>query len=325
MGRVRLELPLVQAAMGGASSNAELAAGVAQAGGLGSIGMRAPRSFLRQLERARSLAPDRPLAAGLLLPFTRRAHVDALLAGKPDVAILMAGFSPGAVRRIRDAGIYVIHQIGSQADARRALRDGADAVIAQGVEGGGHVLGVERGPELLRQVLEVADGKPVLLAGGIATHEDVTRALELGAAAALAGSRYLLTHESGAHPAYKERVLGAKQTLLTQLFGVGWTLKHRVVPNAATARWCDGDGAIPAWLGLVQRGLEGLIQPFAMLRDAAPPPGSLALPLYSPASLGRGEASERIETTPLYAGESVARMHSLAHAYDITRQLGGET
>jgi hypothetical protein len=224
--RLRLELPVMQAAMAGDPTNSEMAVGVARAGGLGSVGMHAPQSFFEEISRARAQAEGRPIAAGLLLPFTRRAHVEALIAARPDAGILTAGFAPDAVRRIRAAGIYVMHQVGSQAAASRALRDGADALIAQGVEAGGHVLGNERGATLLQQVLEVAGDAPVVLSGSIATHEDVARALEQGAAAAMAGSRYLLTHESAAHPAYKERILGAQRTLLTQLFGVGWTLKH---------------------------------------------------------------------------------------------------
>jgi NAD(P)H-dependent flavin oxidoreductase YrpB (nitropropane dioxygenase family) len=237
--------------------------------------------------------------------------------------MLMAGFAPTGVQRLRAAGIYVIHQVGSRAAAERALRDGADALIAQGVEAGGHVLGEERGGALLPQVLELAPDKPVLLAGGIATAADVTRALEAGAAAVVAGSRYILTDESGAHPAYKQRILGAPRTLLTQLFGVGWTLKHRVVPNAATERWCRAQGRIPSWVGLAQRTAEAIVQPFAMLRD---PRGSHTrtsntLPLYTPESLRDGQDAAGIETTALYAGESVARIHRIASAYDVTREL----
>src|SRR5262245_26284942 len=117
LARLRLELPVVQATLGGANSNAELAASVAEAGGLGGVGMRSPRALAEHLKRAHELAPRDSLAGGLLLRQTRNAHVDALIAGQPDAAILMDGFAPDIVRQLRDAGIYVIHQVGSQADA----------------------------------------------------------------------------------------------------------------------------------------------------------------------------------------------------------------
>jgi NAD(P)H-dependent flavin oxidoreductase YrpB (nitropropane dioxygenase family) len=323
LARLRLEVPVVQAALGGANSNAELASAVAEAGGLGSVGMRVPQALAEQLKRARALAPRGSLAGGLLLRLTQRSHVDALLAGQPDAAILMDGFAPRIVQRLQQAGIYVIHQVGSRADAERALRDGADALIAQGVESGGHVLGIERGPVLLRQVLEVAQGKPVLLAGGIVDAQDVARALEQGAAAAVAGSRYLLTHESTAHTAYKLRVLGAQQTILTQLFSTGWALKHRVVPNAATARWTDAQGQIPRWLERIQGSLDPLVAPFAMLREVHAIRSGTAFPFFTPASLVHGQPESAVETTALYAGESVARIHTLEHAYNITLRLAG--
>lgn len=235
--RLRLDTPVLQAALGGRISSPELAAAVSNAGGLGNVGPRAPDSMLRDFARARALAPGRPLAMGFLVPFTRRAHVDAAITCKPEAVVLMAGFGPAIVDRLRAAGIFVLHQVGSREDAERALRDGADALIAQGVEAGGHVLGDQPGPTLLQEVLPIAGDTPVLLAGGIATADDVRTALASGAAAVMAGTRYLLTHEAHAHPAYKQRVLGAQRTLLTTLFGVGWSLKHRVVPNAATERF----------------------------------------------------------------------------------------
>ena len=151
----------------------------------------------------------------------------------------------------------------------------------------------------------------MLLAGGIATAQDLAHALEWGAAAAVAGSRFVLTHESGAHPAYKGRILGAPRTVLTRLFGVGWSCKHRVVPNAATTRWCDATGQIPFWVGLAQRGSERFIQPFAMLRDpghSGTRTSNCLAVFYTPASLGRGQDAAGVEATALYAGESVARI-----------------
>jgi NAD(P)H-dependent flavin oxidoreductase YrpB (nitropropane dioxygenase family) len=139
----------------------------------------------------------------------------------------------------------------------------------------------------------------------------------------VAGTRYLLTHEAGAHPAYQRRVLGAQRTLLTTLFGVGWNLKHRVVPNAATERFCDESGRVPAWVNFAQRAAEPLVQRFAMLRDAA---GHATrsfnfVPLFLPNTLLLGQAESGVEYTALYAGESAARIHSIASAFDVTREL----
>jgi NAD(P)H-dependent flavin oxidoreductase YrpB (nitropropane dioxygenase family) len=168
---------------------------------------------------------------GSVVPFTRRAHVNVVIASKPETVVLIAGSAPAIVGLLRSAGIYVLHQVGSCEDAERALRDQADGLIAQGVEAGAHVLGDQPGASLLKEVRSIAGDRPVLLAGGIATADDVRAGLAQGAAAVMAGTRYLLTHEAAAHPAYKQRVLGAERTVLTTLFGIGWSLKHRVVPQ----------------------------------------------------------------------------------------------
>lgn len=107
-----------------------------------------------------------------------------------------------------------------------------------GIEAGGHLLGVEPTSKFLTRALDLADGRPVLAAGGIGSREAARAALDAGAAAVVCGTRFLLTDECRAHPAYKRRVLGAPRTLETLLFSVGWSERHRVVPNAATARWC---------------------------------------------------------------------------------------
>lgn len=110
-----------------------------------------------------------------------------------------------------------------------------------------------------------------------------------------------------------------------ELLPIVQALKHRVVPNAATERWCDADGRIPGWLLGLQRSIEGAVQRFAMLRDTRAARGSVKVPLYTPASLARGQRSDGVETTPLYAGECVERIHSIEHSYDVTRMLGGKS
>lgn len=97
---------------------------------------------------------------------------------------------------------------------------------------------------------------PVLLAGDIADEGDVQTALEAGADAAVLGTRFLLSEESRAHPRYKQTALVAEETVLTELFGLGWpAAPHRVLPNAATRRWLPDDGRGPAWALAAQRTL----------------------------------------------------------------------
>jgi hypothetical protein len=113
---------------------------------------------------------------------------------------------------------------------------GADGVIAQCVEAGGHVCGTMPAMELLACMRGVMpEDYPVLLAGGI----------DAGAQAVVCRTRFLMSEESGAHAAYKARLLEATDTVLTELFGVGWPAAHRVIANEATVRWLARDTRRP--------------------------------------------------------------------------------
>ena len=119
----------------------------------------------------------------------------------------------------RTPGIW-IHQCGSAEEALAARSAGAEAVIAQGVEAGGHVRGTEPALGLLTQVRSaVGVDYPVFSAGGVASAGDVTERLDAGADAVVAGTRFLMTEESRAHPAYKEKLVEADETVLTELSG----------------------------------------------------------------------------------------------------------
>jgi nitronate monooxygenase len=234
----RLAVPVVQAGMGGVARH-ELAAAVSEAGGLGTIaGVRAP--IAAEIAAARRLT-GRPIAVNLLLPFLRPADAEAAAVADAIVTFW------GPPRRI--AANTWIHQCGSVEEAKAAAAAGADMVIAQGVQAGGHVRGSTPMLELLERV-SAAVKIPVMAAGGIVDAEGVRAALDAGAVAAVAGTRFLLSDESHAHPDYKQRCLDASETILTQLFGLGWPdAPHRVIPNAATRRWLRADAA-PAGSGL---------------------------------------------------------------------------
>jgi nitronate monooxygenase len=227
--RLGVELPIVQAGMGGGLSRHELAAAVSEAGGLGTIAVSGAAAIRRELTAARALT-GRPLAVNVLLPFARRDWFEAV--ADADVVVTFWG------RPRRRTPRVWLHQCGSVVEAREAHRAGADGVILQGAEAGGHVRGTVPALRLLEQACATLPPEyPLLLAGGVAERGDVRAALEAGATAAVAGTRFLLSEESHAHPGYKDRLAGASETLLTDLFGAGWPAPHRVVPNAATEQW----------------------------------------------------------------------------------------
>jgi nitronate monooxygenase len=338
--RLGVELPVVQAGMGGGLSRHELAAAVSESGGLGTIAVNGAGAIRRELAAARALTA-RPLAVNVLLPFARRSWFEA--AGEADVVVTFWGRP-----RRRAAGVW-LHQCGSVAEAQAAQAAGADGVIVQGVEAGGHVRGTTPALELLEQVrAALPPGYPLWLAGGIATRDDAQAALAAGADAAVAGTRFLLTEESRAHPAYKQRLLTAEQTILTDLFGASWPAPHRVVPNPATNHWLPNrrssldryvrpkderrgvEGARPelARAPLTNRALNQLLAPGAryvpdswqarMIRAQRPDSR-----LLTPAGPTDNGPENLIDAGALYAGETVAQINEIRPAATVAQELAG--
>jgi NAD(P)H-dependent flavin oxidoreductase YrpB (nitropropane dioxygenase family) len=216
-----------------------------------------------------------------------------------------------------------LHQCGSLAEARAAQRAGADGLIVQGVEAGGHVRGRLPAHELLARVrATLPTSMPLLLAGGIAERADVTAALEAGASAAVAGTRFLLSQESRAHAGYRKRLLEADETVLTELFGFGWPAPHRVVPNAATERRLGDDPRGP----LAQRALNRLSGAGArwMPASAQARLARVQRPtsrLLSPTPATDDGLATLVEAGPLYAGQTVARIHDVRPAAELVNAL----
>jgi nitronate monooxygenase len=152
----------------------------------------------------------------------------------------------------------------------------------------------------------------------------VEAALVGGAEAVVAGTRFLLSEESDAHPEYKRRVLAARETVLTELFGAGWPAPHRVVPNAATERWLRDGGRIPGWVAALHRvtapALSRLPVPLIQRAASAQRVGS---PLLGPASATTDDPVSLVDAGPLYAGECIARIDSLRPAGELVRELAG--
>ena len=314
LDRLGIERPLFQAGMGGGLSRHELAAAVSQAGGLGTIGFLSPDDLRAEIAVARRLT-DRPVAVNLLLPFSRSAHFEA--ASQADVVVTFWGRP-----RRRTAKLW-IHQCGSVAEALEAQRAGADAVIAQGSEAGGHVRGTMPAVSLLAAVRQsVSDTYPVLSAGGVAEPADLKGRLDAGADAVVCGTRFLMSEESGAHPEYKARLLDAQETFTTQLFGAGWPGRHRVVANQATRRWLRDDPLGPSWLLALQRASAPALARMPMSWQARlaaqQTPGR---PLFGPVAATVGAPASLLEAGPLYAGECISRISDIRPAGDLVREL----
>ena len=312
--RLGVELPVVQAGMGGGLAGHQLAAAVSAAGGLGTIGILAPGDLRKEIAAGRRLS-DGPMAVNLLLPFARRAHFEA--ASEADVVVTFWG-SPTR----RTSKIW-LHQCGSVEEALAAREAGADGVIAQGVEAGGHVRGTVPAVELLARVrAAVPDEYPVLSAGGIVDASDVKARLDAGADAVACGTRFLLTEESGGHPAYKARLVEARQTVLTELFGVGWPAPHRVIPNQATVRWLRRDPRGPGWLRAFHRATAPLFSrvpvPMQFRLAATQRPSR---PLFGPAAATVDGPPNLVEAGPLYAGECIDRISDIRPAGELVHEL----
>jgi nitronate monooxygenase len=306
-----LDAPIVQAGMGSVARH-ELAAAVSEAGGLGTIaGVRAP--IAAELAAARSLT-GRPIAVNLLLPFLRPGDAEAAAAADAIVTFW------GPPRRL--AANTWIHQCGSVEEAKAAAAAGADAVIAQGVEAGGHVRGSMLMLELLERV-RAAVTIPVMAAGGIIDAESVRMALDAGAVAAVAGTRFLLSDESHAHPAYKQRCLDASETILTELFGLGWpNAPHRVIPNAATRRWLRGDPRGPRWIRVANRVTAPLASRIpAAVQQRAITSQRPSQPFLGPQPPADDGPANLLDSGPLYAGMNVARITDIRPAAELVTTL----
>ena len=218
MKELGLKYPIFQGGMAWVADG-KLAAAVSNAGGLGIIGSgNAPGSVVAdEIESAKSLT-KKPFGVNVMLlsPYADEV-VNVILANKDSVAVVTTGAGNPAkyIEKLKDAGIKVIPVVGSVALARMMERVGVDAVVAEGMESGGHI-GKLTTMALVPQVVDAVK-IPVIAAGGIGDGRGMAAAFMLGAEGVQMGTRFLLATESKIHPNYKKAVLRAKDasTLVT--------------------------------------------------------------------------------------------------------------
>ena len=190
---------------------AELAAAVSNAGGLGVIGggNAPPEEVAQEIRLAKELT-DKPFGLNIPLAISEYADDIVTLCIEEGVKIMVIGaWRPGNhITRLKEAGITVITVIASVALAKRLVRQGADALIAEGMESGGHIGDIATMP-LVPQVVDAVD-VPVVAAGGIADGRGLVAALALGAQGIQMGTRFICTTECTAHENYKRAIIKAR-------------------------------------------------------------------------------------------------------------------
>jgi nitronate monooxygenase len=309
---LNIDVPIVQAPIANLTCP-ELVAGVSNAGALGmlSVTWRTPEEIRSLLRRIRELT-DKPFGVNLVLAWNMRQRLEVCLEENVPVVSFFWGDPSPFLGNVHQTGAVAMLTVGSAGDARIALDQGVDILVAQGWEAGGHVIGSVATLPLVPSVVDAAKGAPVVAAGGIADGRGLAAVLALGAAGAWIGTRFVASQEALAHAEYQERVVRAEatDTVYTTLFNVGWEdAPHRVLRNSTVAAWEDAGS--PA----TDRPGEG--EPVARLPDGTQ---AVRYSDYEPAAGVEGE----VEALAHYAGQSAGLVSEVQPAGVIVRQIAEE-
>ena len=300
-----LSAPIMQAPMGGAAGP-ELAASVSNAGALGSIPIwTVPPMEAAAIIKATSALTRRPFAVNVRADLGQTSHVQCALDEGVRLVHLFWGDPTPYVAAIHQRAARVMVTVADGDEAKQALDAGADFLIAQGWEAGGHVRGSLTTLALVPTIVDLAGPVPVLAAGGIVDGRGLAAALVLGAAGVVMGTRFIASVESCAHPEYKAAIVSARQmdtVHVGNLFDRGWPdAPHRVLRNSTYERWLAA--------GSPPRGNRpGEADVVARRPDGSP------IPRYA-ATTPRDDLVGDIEAMARYAGqgvEAVGKMMSAA-------------
>lgn len=293
----------------GPAATPELVSAVTRTGALGALAASwtKPETLQRQL-RAIQRAAGVDYCVNLVLAFDQEERLEVVLDERARYVSFSWGIDDKLIERARERGAVVLVQVGDAASAVAAAERGAQVIIAQGVEAGGHVQGRTPLLELVREMRAVLE-LPIVAAGGIADIASARAALEAGASAVASGTAFLVAHEADVHPTYVERLLhaDATDTVLTTVFDVGWPdAPHRVLRNPTYTMWESA--------GRPTRGARHGEGEIVGTRNDSP------IVRYSEAQPTRSTTGD-VDAMALYAGTSVGHVHQRASAREITEAL----
>lgn len=307
---VDIRYPVFQAPMG-RTAPPELAAAVTNVGGLGMLGASwdTPDALRRKLRSTRALTPG-PFAVNLGVPWDQHERLEIALSEGVRIFSFFWGDAADYIRRAREAGAVVIQTVATPEEARRAVDQGADIIVAQGVESGGHVWSTVSTMVLVPLICDAVPQVPVLAAGGIADARGVRAALALGAEGVWVGTRFLATRESGAHEEFKRLLVGAAatDTVYSTVFDGGWPdAPTRALSNSTLRAWESAGRPPPG-----RRPGEGDV--LGAMADGRP------IRRYDVPAPMQGATGE-IEAFALYAGQSVGLVGDILPVDDVMAEL----
>ena len=293
----------------GLATTTRLVEAVSRVGGLGTLaGSWTEPAVLRKQVRELRASAGHGFCVNLVLAFDQRARLEVVLEEGVHFVSFSWGIDGSFIRDAHDAGAVAFVQVGDVGAAREAEDAGADVIVAQGVEAGGHVQGRTPLLELVGALRPILD-LPIVAAGGIADGASARAAVVAGADGVACGTAFLAALEADVHREYRERVFRsvASDTVLTSTFDIGWPdAPHRVIRNDTYVTW-DAAG----------RRLRGS-RPGE--DDVIPTRSGIPVVRYSDAQPTTDTAGE-IGSMALYAGVSVGMVHGPASAEDITREI----
>ena len=232
---LQIEYPIIQGGMAWVAEH-HLAAAVSEAGGFGLIGAAsAPAEIVREEIRKAKALTDKPFGVNIMLLNPNSEEVAKVVVEEGVKAVTTGAGNPEKfIPMFKEAGIKVIPVVASVAMAKRMERYGADAVVAEGMEAGGHI-GSQTTMALIPQVVDAVD-IPVIAAGGIGDGRGFAAVTMLGAEAVQMGTRFVVADESIVHDNYKDRIVKAKD-IDTVVTGLSTGHPIRVLRNQMTKEY----------------------------------------------------------------------------------------
>lgn len=289
----------------------ELVAEVCNSGGYGVIPLwtKSAKQVVAGIEELRALT-DQNFSVNLNLSFPYNDQLEACIDQGVHGVSLFWGMEPKAIERAKAGGLVVLISVGCAAEAKIAADAGADIIVAQGWEAGGHVWGQVSTIALIPAVVDAVN-IPVIAAGGIADGRAMAAAMMLGASGVWVGTRLLGSREATIHETYRARLMDASEAdtqWAYDLYDVDWPdAPHRALINSTSKAWQmagrSGPGKRPNENEVIGHRPNG--EPVVRYQSYTPLP----------------ETTGEVEAMSLWAGQGVAQIRELSSTEEIIEEI----